>query len=105
MNPIKAPSEPPPIDLGDELLAYAEQHPEKDNYIERTATIVENYVQRPIVPFRPSSPATVTKTSHIPAHKYEVVLDKEQQLSRQIGIVVAEVKPLLKNTWERCVLL
>lgn len=105
MNPIKPPSDPPPLDLGDELLAYAEQHPEENNYIEKTAVVVENYVQKPNGPFRPSSPATVTKVTHVDAHKYEVVLTKEQQLVRELGISVAEVKPLLKNAWQRCVLL
>ena len=105
MNPIKSPSDPPPLDLGDELLAYAEQHPEKDNYVEKTAAVVENYFQKPDPPSRPSSPVTVKGSNYIPAHKYEVVLTKEQQLIREIGISVAEVKPLLKNAWQRCVLL
>ena len=105
MNPIKPPSDPPPLDLGDELLAYAEQHPEENNYIEKTAAVAEDYFQKPDPPSRPSSPVTVTKVTHVPAHKYEVVLTKEQQLIREIGISVAEVKPLLKNAWQKCVLL
>jgi len=105
MNPIKAPSDPPPLDLGDELLAYAQQHPEENNYIEKTATVFENYVEKPEPPSRPSSPITVTKVILVPAHKYEVVLTRQQQIVRELGISIAEVKPLLKNTWQKCVLL
>lgn len=106
MNPIKPPADPPPLDLGEELLAYAEQHPEENNYIEKTTVIVEDYVQKPLVQIdRVQSPITVKGSNYIPAHKYEVVLSKDQQLIREIGIVVAKVKPLLKNTWQRCVVL
>ena len=105
ITPKLSPSDPPPLDLGDELLAYAEQHPEENNYIEKTAAVAENYFQKPDPPSRPSSPITVKSSNYIPAHKYEIVLTKEQQLIREIGISVAEVKPLLKNAWQKCVLL
>lgn len=105
MNPTK-PKSPPPLDLADELIAFNEKHPELENYIEKGSKVAENYFQKPKLQMpRPLSPMTVKGIDYIPAHKFEIVVTEEQKKDREIGISIAEVRPLLKNAWQRCVVL
>lgn len=106
MNPIKPKLNPPVLDLYEEIMKFQELHPEESNYVQKSPKILADYFKAPPKPVleRCNSPKTVQNSDSL-ANKAINFITEEMQKDRQIGINIAEVKPMLKNWAMKCVVL
>ena len=109
----------PAFDLGDALLSeYQKPKFPSPNFIEKPPYIEDNYFvpikcptpekeRKKTILDRPISPQTTqgTKETDSIGKKAINFITEEMKKDRQIGINIAEVKPMIKNWAMRCVLL